>query len=137
MGDLVRITEQAPAFPADVLLLQSSTHQGLCNIETANLDGETKLKIKQALGATYALPTDASSEHYLFNTALQFKLESEAPSENISKWQGALYLYPDVEEVVAVGMQHRLGHWLRGGHGHGHQAGAQQQGRTVQAQQRM
>ncbi len=30
--------------------LQSSTNQGLCNIETSNLDGETNLKIKQAVG---------------------------------------------------------------------------------------
>ncbi len=46
VGDMVRITKDEPSFPADILLLQSSTNQGLCNIETANLDGETNIKNK-------------------------------------------------------------------------------------------
>ena len=92
VGDMVRIysKENESFFPSDILLLQSSTNQGLCNIETANLDGETNLKIKQAVSATYSLPTDENGDHYLLNNALQFMLESEAPNENISKWKGAL-----------------------------------------------
>ena len=77
IGDVIRVTKETRAFPADILLLQSSTNQGLCNIETANLDGETNLKIKQAVGATYSLPTDEDGDDYPFNKQLQFKLESE------------------------------------------------------------
>ncbi len=110
VGDMVRITEDEAFFPADIVLLQSSTNQGLCNIETANLDGETNLKIKQALGCTYSLPTDEKGDDYLLNKKLQFKLESEAPNENISKWQGAFYFYGD-KEPIAAGMNQMI---LRG-----------------------
>ena len=77
VGDLIKVTKEERAFPADTLLLQSSTNQGLCNIETANLDGETNLKIKQAVGATYSIPAAPSGEDYPTQAELQFVLESE------------------------------------------------------------
>ena len=39
-------------FPADLVLLSSSNPEGMCYIETMNLDGETNLKIKKALSET-------------------------------------------------------------------------------------
>ena len=79
----------------DMLLLQSSTNQGLCNIETSNLDGETNLKIKQAVGATYSIAKGEMGEmgdRYPKNADLQFKLISEAPNEEIHRWKGTLYI---------------------------------------------
>ena len=110
VSDMVRITEDEPFFPADLLLLQSSTNQGLCNIETASLDGETNLKIKQALGCTYSLPTDVKGDDYLVNDTLQFRLESEAPNENMCKWQGNILFYGD-KEAISAGMNQMI---LRG-----------------------
>ncbi|ETO37055.1 Phospholipid-transporting ATPase [Reticulomyxa filosa] len=78
VGDIVKVTKKERAFPADLLLLQSSTNQGLCNIETANLDGETNLKIKQAIGATYLIGyNNEHGEDYPSNPKLDFKLVSE------------------------------------------------------------
>ena len=45
--ELVRL-ESDDFVPADPVLISSSEHEGLCYIETSNLDGETNLKIKQA-----------------------------------------------------------------------------------------
>lgn len=51
VGDIVRIVNNA-FFPADMVLLSSSEPQAMAFIETSNLDGETNLKIRQAVTDT-------------------------------------------------------------------------------------
>ena len=51
VGDIVKVDNDR-FFPADLVILSSSEPQGMCYIETSNLDGETNLKIRSALQQT-------------------------------------------------------------------------------------
>jgi len=49
VGDIVRL-EKNETIPADVAVLSSSNEEeGLCYVETKNLDGETNLKVKRGV----------------------------------------------------------------------------------------
>ncbi|KAK3266342.1 hypothetical protein CYMTET_8964 [Cymbomonas tetramitiformis] len=60
VGDLVRVTSTAPEFPADLILVSSSRHEGDCFVETSNLDGESNLKPRDPVGALHAAILAAS-----------------------------------------------------------------------------
>jgi len=45
-------------FKADIVLISTSDENGLCFIETAELDGETNLKVRQALEETQEVGED-------------------------------------------------------------------------------
>lgn len=45
IGDFVKV-DQNEFFPADMLVIKSSEEEGVCYVETKNLDGETNLKHK-------------------------------------------------------------------------------------------
>ncbi|GAA5916948.1 hypothetical protein JCM6882_003839, partial [Rhodosporidiobolus microsporus] len=112
VGDLVRL-ESNDFFPADLVLLSSSEPEGLCYIETSNLDGETNLKIKQSSPSTSSLltPTALSS--------LAGSLRSEQPNNSLYTYEGTLSLAgkeiplgPD--QVLLRGAQLRNTRWLYG-----------------------
>lgn len=83
VGDIVRV-ESEESFPADLVLLASSEPEGLCYIETANLDGETNLKIKQALPETAALVSSSDLGR------LGGKIKSEQPNSSLYTYEAAL-----------------------------------------------
>lgn len=86
VGDIISVRSEEP-LPADLIILSSSEPEGLCYIETANLDGETNLKIKQAIPETSHLvsPTDL--------IAMRGKVLSEQPNSSLYTYEGNLNLY--------------------------------------------
>ncbi|XP_030473454.1 probable phospholipid-transporting ATPase 4 isoform X1 [Syzygium oleosum] len=63
VGDVVKV-EKDKFFPADLLLLSSSYEDGLCYVETMNLDGETNLKVKRSQEVTLPLDSDESFKDF-------------------------------------------------------------------------
>ena len=45
IGDFIRV-DQDEFFPADMVVVRSTEDEGVCYVETKNLDGETNLKNK-------------------------------------------------------------------------------------------
>jgi len=85
VGDIIRVESEEP-FPADLVLLASSEPEGLCYIETANLDGETNLKIKQGLPETSSL----INTHDL--ARLGGKIKSEQPNSSLYTYEATIMM---------------------------------------------
>ncbi|CAO3642128.1 unnamed protein product [Mucor fragilis] len=83
VGDICRI-DNSQFFPADLILLSSSEPEGLCYIETSNLDGEVNLKIKQALPETaiHTSPAQLST--------MSGVVRSEQPNNRLYNYDGTL-----------------------------------------------
>lgn len=86
VGDIIRVESEQP-FPADMVMLATSEPEGLCYIETANLDGETNLKIKQAIPETAHLvnPSDLSR--------LSGRIRSEQPNSSLYTYEATLSMH--------------------------------------------
>ncbi|XP_032594917.1 phospholipid-transporting ATPase ID isoform X7 [Drosophila grimshawi] len=84
VGDVIRL-DNNQFVAADILLLTTSEPNGLCFIETAELDGETNLKAKQCLTET----TELGEQHDLL---WDFKGEiiCERPNNLLNKFDGTL-----------------------------------------------
>ncbi|KAJ9187328.1 hypothetical protein P3X46_002795 [Hevea brasiliensis] len=85
VGDIVKV-EKDEFFPADLILLSSSYEEAVCYVETMNLDGETNLKLKQALDATSNLHEDSSFRD--FRTLIR----CEDPNANLYSFIGNMEL---------------------------------------------
>ncbi|KAI8331238.1 hypothetical protein BC941DRAFT_439399 [Chlamydoabsidia padenii] len=83
VGDFVYLRDDDPV-PADLVILSTSEPDGLCYVETQNLDGETNLKIKRGLQATSDInrPEDCDGS--------SFYIESEPPHANLYSYNGVL-----------------------------------------------
>ena len=83
VGDIIRVESEEP-IPADLVLMASSEPEGLCYIETANLDGETNLKIKQALPETAHLVSPGELGR------LGGRIRSEQPNSSLYTYEATL-----------------------------------------------
>lgn len=83
VGDILRVESEEP-IPADLALLATSEPEGLCYIETANLDGETNLKIKQAIPETANLVSSSELSR------LSGRVRSEQPNSSLYTYEATL-----------------------------------------------
>ncbi|XP_045538924.1 phospholipid-transporting ATPase ID isoform X1 [Papilio machaon] len=84
VGDVIRL-ENDQFVAADILLLSSSEPNGLCYIETAELDGETNLKCRQCLLETAAMGQDDGQLG-----AFDGEIVCETPNNLLNKFEGTL-----------------------------------------------
>jgi phospholipid-translocating ATPase len=82
-GDYVLMKNDEPV-PADVIILSTSEPDGICYVETKNLDGETNLKMRRALQATGEIQSVHDCER------ASFYFESEPPHANLYQYNGVL-----------------------------------------------
>ncbi|MCO5591965.1 hypothetical protein L7F22_045958 [Adiantum nelumboides] len=82
VGSIVKI-ECDEFFPADLLFLFSHNASGSCYVETANLDGETNLKLKRCLNDTAGLHEEELKEFHAF-------VKCDQPDASIYSFQGNL-----------------------------------------------
>ena len=69
VGDVVQV-QRDQFFPADLLMLSSSYPDGVCYVETMNLDGETNLKIRKALEKTWDYINEGRAQSFSGQQAL-------------------------------------------------------------------
>uniref|UniRef100_A0A8D0GRR0 Phospholipid-transporting ATPase n=1 Tax=Sphenodon punctatus TaxID=8508 RepID=A0A8D0GRR0_SPHPU len=81
VGDFVQLRCNE-IIPADILLLSSSDPDGLCHIETANLDGETNLKQRQVVRGFLELVSEFDPLKF---TSV---IECEEPNNDLSRFRG-------------------------------------------------
>ncbi|KAL2519173.1 putative phospholipid-transporting ATPase 9 [Abeliophyllum distichum] len=85
VGDIVKV-EKDEFFPADLVLLSSSYEDAVCYVETMNLDGETNLKLKQALDVTSSLNEGEGLKDF------RAIVKCEDPNANLYSFVGSMEL---------------------------------------------
>ncbi|RHY97672.1 hypothetical protein DYB35_006256 [Aphanomyces astaci] len=100
VGDIVKLSNRDQV-PADLVILAvaeqpSTPPTGLCYVETKSLDGETNMKVRQAIQCTM---TKCQSPASLL--ALKGMIQCEHPNNGINTFQGVLHLDSGDKESIA------------------------------------
>jgi len=83
VGDIVLLRDNEQV-PADLVVLSTSDPDGMCYLETKNLDGETNLKPRKSIRATSSIRSEDDIERS------SFMLDSEPPHQNLYLYHGVL-----------------------------------------------
>ena len=83
VGDIVVLRDN-DQIPADIVVLSTSDPEGMCFVETKNLDGETNLKPRKSVSATSNLVSEEDLER------LSFLLDCEPPHQSLYSHQSIL-----------------------------------------------
>uniref|UniRef100_A0AAY4AR21 Phospholipid-transporting ATPase n=1 Tax=Denticeps clupeoides TaxID=299321 RepID=A0AAY4AR21_9TELE len=84
VGDIIKL-ENNQFVAADLLLLSSTEPHGLCYIETAELDGETNMKVRQSLSVTSELGDPDKLAQF------DGEVVCEPPNNKLDRFSGTLY----------------------------------------------
>ncbi|KAF2136624.1 uncharacterized protein K452DRAFT_322282 [Aplosporella prunicola CBS 121167] len=99
VGDFVRLYNDEQ-IPADIVVLSTSDTDGACYVETKNLDGETNLKVRQALHAGLQV------QHARHCEKAEFVIQSEAPHANLYAYNGvARWTQRDAKDPNGAGTE--------------------------------
>ncbi|XP_066469004.1 phospholipid-transporting ATPase VB [Tiliqua scincoides] len=91
VGDFVQL-QCNEIIPADILLLYCSDQNGICHLETANLDGETNLKQRQVVKGYSNQNTEFNPEFF------QNIIVCEKPNNDLNKFKGYME-QPDLTRI--------------------------------------
>ncbi|KAI9203837.1 uncharacterized protein BJ171DRAFT_562172 [Polychytrium aggregatum] len=94
VGDFIFLRNN-DSIPADLVILATSEDNGICYVETKNLDGETNLKVR------FALPDFNSIRAPSDCTKLKCFFDTEPPSPNLYQLNGAATLNP-ASKVIPI-----------------------------------
>jgi phospholipid-transporting ATPase len=101
VGDVVKVANRDPV-PADLVILgacepEPTNPAGICYVETKSLDGETNLKLRQGLEATYTrLLSDAAVAD------VKGTVVCETPNNAIHRFSGSMTLADGKKEVITT-----------------------------------
>nr|XP_020664948.1 probable phospholipid-transporting ATPase VB isoform X2 [Pogona vitticeps] len=95
VGDFVQL-QCNEIIPADLLLLYSSEQNGICHLETANLDGETNLKQRQVVKGFSNMNTEFEPEFF------QNIIVCEKPNNDLNRFKG----YMEQPDLTRIGFNH-------------------------------
>ncbi|KAL4230408.1 putative phospholipid-transporting ATPase VB [Mactra antiquata] len=104
VGDIIHLSCN-DIIPADIILLQSSDEQGICHVETMNLDGETNLKQRQSVTG---IPYEGGSYK---PGKFKYTVECEQPNAEIYKFNGYVKLSDQEGDITPLNQNNVL---LRG-----------------------
>ncbi|RWS20901.1 putative phospholipid-transporting ATPase IM-like protein, partial [Leptotrombidium deliense] len=113
VGDIIRI-DNDNFVAADLLLLSTSEPNGLCYVETAELDGETNLKCRQAFPEMADMGDDI-----ILLSKFNGEIRCEPPNNNLTKFEGTLHWnresFPvDMDKMLLRGCVLRNTKWCFG-----------------------
>ena len=86
LGHIVKVYENQQ-FPVDLLLLSTSDDNGICYVETKNLDGETNLKFRQANKTLHTLIKEKNYDV----SDISHVCITKPPNEFIYKFDASVY----------------------------------------------
>ncbi|XP_071029755.1 LOW QUALITY PROTEIN: probable phospholipid-transporting ATPase IA [Oncorhynchus clarkii lewisi] len=117
VGEVVKAAN-GDHLPADLVILSSSEPQGMCYIETSNLDGETNLKIRQMIISGLQITSEIKDIDNLMR--LSELMECESPNRHLYEFVGNIHLDghstaslgPD--QILLRGAQLRNTQWVHG-----------------------